>query len=382
MEREQHQTGTRWTKRQEKNRHAARKSRQKQTERADELHEELQSLEQANSAFQKEITGLKKQLLFYERALERHKPYCCLKPSAAAISPTGLSMSSSGRCKSSSSPPRAPSSPGPPPPPTSTSCTSSLDLQILHPTERTRLSPSACVPVAASSAKLLITSSFSSSSSSSSSFHKLPLITSRQTGVGPDCAPHAPSTAAQLKSDRFHKASLVSETSHCAENAFSIRPDSMLNASSNAQTTLSHLEAEKINVVGQTCLPNAPQLYPSRLSKKQDQCTPPYAPLTPTLLDTASRMHTIPPQAHLDPFPGIPGAFKQSFDPPASSSSGSLLSLLTVPSPYTVAQTTSSSLDEFFFHSPPSQTPPLPQLDFSKDISLSEFLDINDWIFS
>uniref|UniRef100_A0A3P9Q7Z9 Basic leucine zipper ATF-like transcription factor 2 n=1 Tax=Poecilia reticulata TaxID=8081 RepID=A0A3P9Q7Z9_POERE len=64
------------TKRREKNRDAARKSRRKQTERADELHEELQSIEQSNSALQKEIAKLKKDLRLYETALERHKPHC------------------------------------------------------------------------------------------------------------------------------------------------------------------------------------------------------------------------------------------------------------------------------------------------------------------
>uniref|UniRef100_A0A3B5REF7 Basic leucine zipper ATF-like transcription factor 2 n=1 Tax=Xiphophorus maculatus TaxID=8083 RepID=A0A3B5REF7_XIPMA len=67
------------TKRREKNRDAARKSRRKQTERADELHEELQSLEQSSSALQKEIAKLKKELRLYETALERHKPHCRLK---------------------------------------------------------------------------------------------------------------------------------------------------------------------------------------------------------------------------------------------------------------------------------------------------------------
>uniref|UniRef100_A0A3B3BP39 Basic leucine zipper transcriptional factor ATF-like 2 n=1 Tax=Oryzias melastigma TaxID=30732 RepID=A0A3B3BP39_ORYME len=70
------------TKRREKNRDAARKSRRKQTERADELHEELQDLERSNSAFQKEIAELKKDLIFYQMTLKRHKPYCRLTASS------------------------------------------------------------------------------------------------------------------------------------------------------------------------------------------------------------------------------------------------------------------------------------------------------------
>uniref|UniRef100_A0A3P9Q7S5 Basic leucine zipper ATF-like transcription factor 2 n=1 Tax=Poecilia reticulata TaxID=8081 RepID=A0A3P9Q7S5_POERE len=77
------------TKRREKNRDAARKSRRKQTERADELHE---SIEQSNSALQKEIAKLKKDLRLYETALERHKPHCRLKD--AAPSPADLKTSS------------------------------------------------------------------------------------------------------------------------------------------------------------------------------------------------------------------------------------------------------------------------------------------------
>uniref|UniRef100_A0A671TL65 Basic leucine zipper ATF-like transcription factor 2 n=1 Tax=Sparus aurata TaxID=8175 RepID=A0A671TL65_SPAAU len=75
--------GHRGTKRQEKNRDAARKSRKKQTERADELHEELQRLEQSNSALQKEIALLRKDFQLYTTALERHKPVCSLRDSAA-----------------------------------------------------------------------------------------------------------------------------------------------------------------------------------------------------------------------------------------------------------------------------------------------------------
>ncbi|XP_056318787.1 basic leucine zipper transcriptional factor ATF-like [Danio aesculapii] len=62
--------------RREKNRDAARKSRKKQTEKADLLHEELQTLEQANAAYVKEIADLKKQLQIYKTALEQHEPHC------------------------------------------------------------------------------------------------------------------------------------------------------------------------------------------------------------------------------------------------------------------------------------------------------------------
>uniref|UniRef100_A0A671NPG8 Si:dkey-23i12.7 n=1 Tax=Sinocyclocheilus anshuiensis TaxID=1608454 RepID=A0A671NPG8_9TELE len=62
--------------RREKNRDAARKSRRKHTEKADLLHEELQTLEQSNAAFVKEIAELKKELQLYTSALEQHIPHC------------------------------------------------------------------------------------------------------------------------------------------------------------------------------------------------------------------------------------------------------------------------------------------------------------------
>ncbi|XDV18529.1 hypothetical protein PO909_024199 [Leuciscus waleckii] len=62
--------------RKEKNRDAARKSRRKQTEKADILHKELQNLEQSNTAFKKEIAELKKELQIYTTALEQHEPHC------------------------------------------------------------------------------------------------------------------------------------------------------------------------------------------------------------------------------------------------------------------------------------------------------------------
>ncbi|KAJ8007802.1 hypothetical protein DPEC_G00097970 [Dallia pectoralis] len=63
------------------NRDSARKSRKKQTERADILHQELQTLERSNSALEKEITALRREFQHYTVTLERHQPLCCLRPS-------------------------------------------------------------------------------------------------------------------------------------------------------------------------------------------------------------------------------------------------------------------------------------------------------------
>ncbi|KAM9501708.1 basic leucine zipper transcriptional factor ATF-like [Clarias gariepinus] len=64
--------------RRQRNRDAARKSRKKQTERADVLHEELQTLERSNAALVKEISELEKEMQHYTTALKEHEPHCTL----------------------------------------------------------------------------------------------------------------------------------------------------------------------------------------------------------------------------------------------------------------------------------------------------------------
>ncbi|XP_059365030.1 basic leucine zipper transcriptional factor ATF-like [Carassius carassius] len=76
--------------RREKNRDAARKSRRKQTEKADLLHKELQTLEHSNATFVKEIAELKKELQLYTTALEQHIPHCTkLCPFEPSVTVTG-----------------------------------------------------------------------------------------------------------------------------------------------------------------------------------------------------------------------------------------------------------------------------------------------------
>ncbi|KAM4537165.1 uncharacterized protein batf2 [Odontesthes bonariensis] len=392
------QTGRRVTKRREKNRDAARKSRQKQTERADELHEELQSLEQSNLAIQKEIAALKKELHLYEKALERHKPYCCLRVSTSSSS-TRLSVSSSALRKTSSRPPQASSSTTPS---RSTSLTSSIDLQTLDCTERTRLSPSASVPTtttaasaAASSAELLTASSssspatvpyaisFSPQPAPHSLFAELPLITSKPTTARPVCASlvsnPVPFTAAtQLKSET----SPASETSYCAEDAFLMKQHSSLTALPNMQTSFSHLEAENTCIVEQDCPMNAAQLYPCQVSGNPNSLTSPCALLSSPFPGPAPGTLSVSPQVSSEASPALPFAFKQTYDQQASSSPGSLLSRLTVPSPLDVPESTSGSFDGFFRQPPPSLPPSAPPRDTSKDLSLSELLEFNEWILT
>ncbi|XP_066538181.1 basic leucine zipper transcriptional factor ATF-like [Hoplias malabaricus] len=70
------QPGERVCQRRQRNRDAARRSRKKQTEKADVLHEELQALEQSNAAYVKEIAELKKELQHYRTVLKEHEPHC------------------------------------------------------------------------------------------------------------------------------------------------------------------------------------------------------------------------------------------------------------------------------------------------------------------
>ncbi|XP_028655952.1 basic leucine zipper transcriptional factor ATF-like 3 [Erpetoichthys calabaricus] len=66
-------------KRRERNRAAAQKSRKKQTERADVLHQELETLEKSNLAYLKEIENLKREMKHYNDVLREHESKCLLQ---------------------------------------------------------------------------------------------------------------------------------------------------------------------------------------------------------------------------------------------------------------------------------------------------------------
>ncbi|KAG8448953.1 hypothetical protein GDO86_015864 [Hymenochirus boettgeri] len=71
--------------RREKNRIAAQKSRQRQTQKADSLHIESENLERLNSALRGEISGLREELKYLTCILSSHQSVCALglaKPSA------------------------------------------------------------------------------------------------------------------------------------------------------------------------------------------------------------------------------------------------------------------------------------------------------------
>ena len=65
-------------RRREKNRVAAQRSRKKQTQKADKLHEEHESLEQENSVLRREISKLKEELRHLSEVLKEHEKMCPL----------------------------------------------------------------------------------------------------------------------------------------------------------------------------------------------------------------------------------------------------------------------------------------------------------------
>ncbi|XP_063775927.1 basic leucine zipper transcriptional factor ATF-like 3 [Pseudophryne corroboree] len=63
-------------RRREKNRVAAQRSRKKQTQKADKLHEEYESLEQENASLKKDIGKLTDELKHLSQVLKDHEQLC------------------------------------------------------------------------------------------------------------------------------------------------------------------------------------------------------------------------------------------------------------------------------------------------------------------
>ncbi|XP_059505401.1 basic leucine zipper transcriptional factor ATF-like [Stegostoma tigrinum] len=64
--------------RREKNRLAAQKSRQRQTLKADTLHQESEYLEKENAALRKEIKQLNEELKYFSSVLKSHEGLCSM----------------------------------------------------------------------------------------------------------------------------------------------------------------------------------------------------------------------------------------------------------------------------------------------------------------
>ncbi|KAF6735793.1 Basic leucine zipper transcriptional factor ATF-like 3 [Oryzias melastigma] len=63
-------------KRREKNRVAAQRSRKRQTQRADLLHEACELLEQRNKTLKREVESLSEEQHVLAEALRAHEPFC------------------------------------------------------------------------------------------------------------------------------------------------------------------------------------------------------------------------------------------------------------------------------------------------------------------
>ncbi|XP_077179382.1 basic leucine zipper transcriptional factor ATF-like [Paroedura picta] len=71
--------------RREKNRIAAQKSRQRQTQKADTLHVESEDLERQNAALRREIRQLTEELKHISAVLTSHETHCAIFHSQAPV---------------------------------------------------------------------------------------------------------------------------------------------------------------------------------------------------------------------------------------------------------------------------------------------------------
>lgn len=342
--------------------------------------QELQRLERSNSALQKDIAALKKDLLLYTTALERHKPHCRLRASTSQCSsPDGNSLSSSVGCQN-----RSGSAGVPPPRPNSllaassfsTSSNGSSRRQTPDGVEKTYLSPS--TTSSGSPADLFISSSSDPVTVSSVFLPTLPAahslfvdepavvstppnVTSVSTSLvsiprGPDAAAHPLSVQ-----DIIHKNSPLSADSCFSDtlDEFLTKETSFIPAPCNVGPPYCH-----VATLGHGC-----DSIANPFNNNPNNSNPLSSFLPLTLQDSAVQSYSVSPQTDFHAFPLKPSSCQQARPNPAP-----LLSLLTVPNPPNVPQTSNS-----FAQSPPS----LPLLlDTSRDLSLSELLEVNDWILS
>lgn len=336
---------------------------------------------------------MKRDLQLYTTALERHKPVCCLRDAASSSSlTTPLSLSPSADCKAASSPPGVPpqasastqaAAPSP-----STSLTSSVGsphLSSSTPAPTTvalSADPSSEVFTSSSLMTVPYSVSFSTPPAAHSLFSNDPpsLITSMPTNV--------PSSSLSRAAQPQSRQGAIDEGSPSADacfstlhpgalDAFLMKQASFLTASSNVVPHYSHAVAENTALVAQGFPMTVPQLHPGHFRGNQVDSSSPPSLLTPTLQDPALQSLSVSLHSKPEPAPVPAFSSKPSYTQHVGPNPVSLLSMLTVPSPLNESQTTSGS-----FNGPLSQpTPWLPPLvDPSRDLSLSELLEVNDWI--
>lgn len=120
---------------------------------------------------------------------------------------------------------------------------------------------------------------------------------------------------------------------------------------------------------------NVPQLFPNLFPGNPNNSSP------SSSLSASSLQYSAPPSLSVSIQGDQDLTPTDALKPDASQqmTTASLLSLLTVPSPLNVPQTSNSS-----FERPFSKTPTMPTLlgDSSIDRSLSELLEVEDWILN
>lgn len=326
---------------------------------------------------------LRKDFQLYTTALERHKPVCSLRDSAAPH----LTI-----CQPSPSPPRVSpqASTQAAAPPLSTSLTSTLGLRAIKSLESPHCSSSAPTTSAsstASSSQLFtrsgsVTAPYSVSFSAVSAPHSLfsddppSSIRSRPTNVTPVCtslfsnpaASSALSTAArpQARQGVYHGSSL----SEACSSSYDPGAASFQTASFKGASLYPSVAAESAGLDMQGCSMNVPQLHSGPFTENQIS-----SGLPPSLLPSTLQHPALQSFSGSNPELSLPSKPVDSRH--AASNPASLLSLLTVPGPLPASQTASSS-----FHAAVSQPPlSLPALgEPLRDLSLSELLEVNDWI--
>ncbi|XP_067118092.1 basic leucine zipper transcriptional factor ATF-like 2 [Osmerus mordax] len=177
-------------KRKERNRDAARKSRKKQTDKADLLHQELQGLEKAKSTLEKEILGLRRDHKLYSCALVQHQACCSL------LLPMAIPASSS----SSSSSPLLPMAAPPP----ATTPVSTFHPSSGAPAPLYAPSPRPLAPLSAPSPRPLAPLSAPSSGAPLHVLVPLSLFTATSSSLETPSYPHPALTSSQRAPSTSH----------------------------------------------------------------------------------------------------------------------------------------------------------------------------------
>lgn len=338
---------------------------------------------------------MKKDLQLYTTALELHAPHCCISRSS-----TSQLVSPSAGCETGSSPPRvspqASNSTSLAVPSLSTSLSSSLGLQTLDSVKNTHHSPSAPATLASSSsspADLFITPSpspatvpyslsFSTLPPPHSLFSQESPITCRSsnvTGMTASLVSNSNNLTAaaqpQFVEEAIYGPSAVSadacfSTSHSDTlDDFLMKPPSYITALSNVVPSYTRAATENAAQGLQTNIGR----YRGNPNNSSTLCS--LFPLNPQ--DPHLQPVSVSRQESLESFPAPAFAFKPCYSRQMTPNPTPLLSRLTVPTPLSGCQTTSSSFDRLISHASPL---PPPLSDPSRDLSLSELLEVNDWI--